>query len=98
MLDRHPGLRLGIVGPLLPLESRTQLEQDAHVAGTQLARVPQRGLGVGGQLWIKYVSTEAPTQKGLNGAKVYSVAYDPPQQALMGDGEVPPLDDKDAPF
>jgi hypothetical protein len=38
----------------------------------------EHGLGIGGKLGIKYVSTAAPKQRGFNGAKQYTAKYEPP--------------------
>ena len=38
----------------------------------------EHGLGIGGKLGIKYVSTAAPKQRGFNGAKQYSAKYESP--------------------
>lgn len=38
----------------------------------------EHGLGIGGKLGIKYVSTAAPKQRGFNGAKQYTAKYESP--------------------
>ena len=43
-----------------------------------IRKAGEHGLGIGGKLGIKYVSTAAPKQRGFNGAKQYSAKYEPP--------------------
>jgi hypothetical protein len=39
----------------------------------------ERGLEVGARLWIEYVGDEKPTQKGFNGAKLFTAKYTAPE-------------------
>jgi hypothetical protein len=60
-------------------------------------KMGERGIGIGGKLRVKYVSTEAPKQRGFNGAKVYEAQYKPPVVSLDApsrgaDGDIEPDD------
>lgn len=56
----------------------------------------QRGLGEGGRLWVKHVSTDEPTRKGRNGTKRHTAKYEAPT-VPVGNAEDPGFD-PDAPF
>lgn len=74
-----------------------------------VAKAEARGIAVGGQLFVRYVSDDEPRSKGMSGAKQYFVKYEPPTLAVVAEeqrsgatesagADVPEIDDKDLPF
>lgn len=75
----------GLRSLYLPIPSQIQ-----GVVADAVKKTGQDGLGLGGKLGIKFVSTDEPTKRGRQGQKQYSAKYEVPTMPVASNRDIDP--------